>query len=560
MPVPGFLSSFADKAQSAINATPLAGHIPHTSPPPPADQAHPLPPSSSYKSHALESLQHQIRTFGQQYIATSTLPVQRIITVQKGVALSFDALSRDSKAQSKELYTWGQGEDADLKDVSDRLAYLNFVQGSLAGTLANKLDAARTPFKALRDAENALAPRRAARQGLQNQIARTEHDQLKGSEQRLAELKQQLSRAEAADEQPEKDVELLKRKALRESELAKWDAMREYGEKIVLLSQASKSIIGALPTLPPSPSSPYTAAPSTAAARASLQRALDNYKTGHINLPPPSPSPSSHGGGSDIDGDTRSFGESHANELDSLASESDHTQPGIPLTPPPPQPRSVSGTEQGGSAEDAERTRSPPINPSALNNAPALLPAPIPSSSPSAFPSAPGLVDTSSSSSAPAQTTSPLTIPPQPTIAETGVPLSASSASGPGPKSGSLKDVRGAREDAGVRSGGGYGGYGQTPSPQAATTEAAHPTAEEEKARLERAERERVASSSANESAPTTATPGYETAEEEKKRLEKEERERVLAGGGANQNVSANEGEGAKKEDEDEELPAYQEM
>ncbi|EGN94591.1 hypothetical protein SERLA73DRAFT_171548 [Serpula lacrymans var. lacrymans S7.3] len=530
MPVPGFLSSFADKAQSAINATPLAGHIPHTSPPPPADQAHPLPPSSSYKSHALESLQHQIRTFGQQYIATSTLPVQRIITVQKGVALSFDALSRDSKAQSKELYTWGQGEDADLKDVSDRLAYLNFVQGSLAGTLANKLDAARTPFKALRDAENALAPRRAARQGLQNQIARTEHDQLKGSEQRLAELKQQLSRAEAADEQPEKDVELLKRKALRESELAKWDAMREV-------------------------------TPSTAAARASLQRALDNYKTGHINLPPsPLPSPSSHGGGSDIDGDTRSFGESHANELDSLASESDHTQPGIPLTPPPPQPRSVSGTEQGGSAEDAERTRSPPINPSALNNAPALLPAPIPSSSPSAFPSAPGLVDTSSSSSAPAQTTSPLTIPPQPTIAETGVPLSASSASGPGPKSGSLKDVRGAREDAGVRSGGGYGGYGQTPSPQAATTEAAHPTAEEEKARLERAERERVASSSANESAPTTATPGYETAEEEKKRLEKEERERVLAGGGANQNVSANEGEGAKKEDEDEELPAYQEM
>ena len=37
--------------------------------------------------------------------------------------------------------------------VTDRLAYLNFVQGSLASSLAQKLDAARSPLKALRDAE-----------------------------------------------------------------------------------------------------------------------------------------------------------------------------------------------------------------------------------------------------------------------------------------------------------------------------------------------------------------------------------------------------------------------
>jgi hypothetical protein len=32
------------------------------------------------------------------------------------VALHFDGVSNDSKAQSKELFTWGQGEVEDLKD------------------------------------------------------------------------------------------------------------------------------------------------------------------------------------------------------------------------------------------------------------------------------------------------------------------------------------------------------------------------------------------------------------------------------------------------------------
>ena len=30
--------------------------------------------------------------------------------------MDFDNVSRDSKAQSKELYTWGQTESEDLKD------------------------------------------------------------------------------------------------------------------------------------------------------------------------------------------------------------------------------------------------------------------------------------------------------------------------------------------------------------------------------------------------------------------------------------------------------------
>lgn len=90
-----------------------------------------------------------------------------------------------------------------------------------------KLDSARTPLKALRDAETAITPRRNIRAGLQNQIARLEHDQQKGMEKKIQDFKDQLRKAELEDQAQENEIELLKRKAIRESEQLKWDAIRE---------------------------------------------------------------------------------------------------------------------------------------------------------------------------------------------------------------------------------------------------------------------------------------------------------------------------------------------
>jgi hypothetical protein len=41
--------------------------------------------------------------------------------MEKSVAIDFDSVSRDAKAQSKELYTWGQIESEDLKDGTHSL-------------------------------------------------------------------------------------------------------------------------------------------------------------------------------------------------------------------------------------------------------------------------------------------------------------------------------------------------------------------------------------------------------------------------------------------------------
>ena len=49
-------------------------------------------------------------------VCSTTSPVQRIITTQKGVSLAFDGVCKEAKSQSRELYTWGQQEGSDIKD------------------------------------------------------------------------------------------------------------------------------------------------------------------------------------------------------------------------------------------------------------------------------------------------------------------------------------------------------------------------------------------------------------------------------------------------------------
>jgi hypothetical protein len=93
--------------------------------------------------------------------------------------------------------------------------------------------------------------------------------------------------------------------------------------------------------------------------------------------------------------------------------------------------------------------------------------------------------------------------------------------------------------------------HGGTPGHTTGTTSKPYESAEEEKKRLEREERERIL-----QQGPSTPAPKFETAEEEKKRLQREEREKLLAGGS-----DTNPGPGSGKPDEDgDELPPYKEF
>ncbi len=71
MPVPGFLSSFADKAQNALNTSSISQHIPSslTSSSRPSEGApsSPADSSSAHKNYTLEQIQRQFRQLQQNY-------------------------------------------------------------------------------------------------------------------------------------------------------------------------------------------------------------------------------------------------------------------------------------------------------------------------------------------------------------------------------------------------------------------------------------------------------------------------------------------------------------
>jgi len=482
-----FFQSLADKAQSAINASPL-GSLTQQNP----------GGSAANRSHALDSISNQLRVISQQYSVTT--PVQKVITAEKSVALDFNSAARDTQYQSKELFSWGKNESDDLKDVTDRLAYVNFIQGSLASSLSQKLDAARGPLKTLRAAENAIAPRRAMRANLHNQIVRMEHE--KGPEKKVAELKDLLRKVEHDDQPQEKEIEILKRKAIRENEAAKWQAIREYGEKLLLVSQAADLVIEALPPIPPSSIIPYAGAQATAAARASLQQALDNYKTGHVSLPTQSATDL-------VRSDTRSFGESHANELSRIdvPPSAVHHSPAH-STDALPVEQLVPSTSDKPSTEVAAQDQSPARDPEASVQS-----------------------TTEASPAAPAAAL---------TVAETSIPTSTGP-DGSGPSGKSVLDATGTAPDATSKA--------EDSTSVAVAGVPAFPSAEEEKKKLKETYSEEGARPAAGPE--VAAQEQRESAEEEKKRLEREERERILAAGGSNDD---------RNDKNDEELPPYQEL
>lgn len=92
------------------------------------------------------------------------------------------------------------------------------------------------PLKALRDADNNLAGHRTIRAGYDREISKLlEADRGHRDGKRLSELEGLLRAAEIDDDPLEKELELLSRKGIRESEQAKWEALREVGFLLSIL-------------------------------------------------------------------------------------------------------------------------------------------------------------------------------------------------------------------------------------------------------------------------------------------------------------------------------------
>jgi hypothetical protein len=93
----------------------------------------------------------------------------------------------------------------------------------------------RAAWKHVRDAEAGIVPRRVIQQNFKNEIARVRASQASGSriaglDAKIHQLEEQLKKAETDDAPLERELDLLKRAAIKESEAVKWKALREVSE------------------------------------------------------------------------------------------------------------------------------------------------------------------------------------------------------------------------------------------------------------------------------------------------------------------------------------------
>ncbi|GAB00019.1 uncharacterized protein L969DRAFT_90112 [Mixia osmundae IAM 14324] len=363
---------------------------------------------------AVDQLRHDLRSTVLTHSpnqSAHTLKLALLIAAQKGTVIDHLAVARETKAVAKALFDWSneQTKDSatDLRDVSDRLAYVVFQEAELHAEYAAHLEQSRTLLKELRNFENKFSPNRDRRSQLQHQIAKLKTSAKPNgtaSLKRQASLQDELDTLEKADVPHEKSIEMLKRQKLRESFDLRFTALQRLGEKMAVLSSYGRALGADLTSNDPDVV-PYAGKDRTAAIRVNAQEALDAWSPSTSFVPPPRLE--AKPGISLQEGYTyASFGQTHKDDLAAMSS-SEATLP-------------EAGTSAQAKQGDGTLT-------SMLNMAPSpLSPAPPPEK-----------VPRRGSLSATA-TVAPTDEPESPTMAETGTPI----VGGNGPVSGQLTNRR----------------------------------------------------------------------------------------------------------------------
>ncbi|KAK4047361.1 lipid-binding protein [Microbotryomycetes sp. JL221] len=435
------------------------------------------------------SLQHTIRQQVTTFQSPSdTLKISLAIKSGSAVVSDFEALSRETTSYSKSLYLWGQeSQGNDLKDVSDRLAWIEFETGRLFKNHAQRIDQARSALKDVRNYENDIVPKRKSRQALQTKLTSTKSS---SDQEKLRIEIEQLDREIAP---LDNQLEVLKRTKLNESFNLQFQAQRELGEKLAILAGYGELLLRTLES--DGFGSQYAGQEKTARVKGQASEAVQAWSLPNSHIPTPQ---------------LREGGESYLGRSDTQSFASDVSQSGDSLHAPSPHPSVSHATSPPPSHSGGHRLAPIPISgAAAAPNAPS--PPPVParhhsfgdgSSSAAAalagtYGTSPGGTHLNMSptpqdlgpSYSPRQRAYPVeptieggspNMPPNPTVAETGAPIVGTG----GPISGQLPN----RKTSLSAGSGAVYGFSTTQQQQ---QEQQHLSAAQEKALLEQAQVER---------------------------------------------------------------------
>ncbi|KAK6198836.1 Pil1 eisosome component [Scheffersomyces amazonensis] len=204
----------------------------------------PPPPPSTTKSKFFGSgsLSSSIR----KTVAGSTGPelsrkLAQFVKIEKNVMRAIELTARERRDVAKQLSAWGEENDDDVSDVTDKLGVLLYEIGELEDQYIDKYDQYRITLKSIRNIEASVQPSRDRKQKITDEIAHLKYKDPQSP--KIPVLEQELVRAEAESLVAEAQLSNITREQLKAAFNYQFDATRELAEKYALIAGYGKALL-----------------------------------------------------------------------------------------------------------------------------------------------------------------------------------------------------------------------------------------------------------------------------------------------------------------------------
>jgi len=217
-------------------------------------QSPPPPPSStkSGKWFGSGSISHSFRKQTAGALGPElSKKLAVLIKMEKNLMRSVEITSRERKEVAKQLSSWGEGNDDDISDITDKLGVLIYEIAELEDQFIDRYDLYRITLKSIRDIESSVQPSRERKQKITDQIAYLKYKDPQSP--KINVLEQELVRAEAESLVAEAQLSNITREKLKTAFNYQFDSIREHSEKIALIAGYGKALLELLDESPVTP-------------------------------------------------------------------------------------------------------------------------------------------------------------------------------------------------------------------------------------------------------------------------------------------------------------------
>ncbi|ODV64101.1 Eisosome component PIL1/LSP1 family protein [Ascoidea rubescens DSM 1968] len=215
----------------------------------------PPPPTSTTKSGSLFGKSSLGNTFRKNAAGNFgpdlAKKLSQFVKMEKNVMRSIELVARERREVGKQLSLWGEDNDDDVSDVTDKLGVLIYEIGELEDQFIDKYDQYRLTLKSIRNIEASVQPSRERKQKITDEIAKLKYKE--PNSPKIPVLEQELVRAEAESLVAEAQLSNITREKLKASFSYQFDAMRELAEKYALIAGYGKALLELLDDSPVTP-------------------------------------------------------------------------------------------------------------------------------------------------------------------------------------------------------------------------------------------------------------------------------------------------------------------